>query len=107
MKKLNIPYIGIRIENIPSILKVLQTSKSDDKFAEHYVKLGKQKKTALEYLHSLRNLKLAKRDKGNNTVITHHGGYLREDDIENLDKNLVKHCLTYFPDVNIVTRILQ
>ena len=108
MKELSIPYIGIKIDAIPTILITLKNSKDEEEFINHFVKkLGKARKTVTEYLASLRNLKLATRDKKNQTVITKEGMYLIEDNIEYFYKNLLKHCLKRFSDLNIIKNYLK
>lgn len=107
MKTLDIPYIGIKIESIPTILRVLSNSKNDNDFIDYYTKLGKSEKTASEYLHSLRNLKLAKKNSEMNTILLPSGKALIEDDIELLYKNLLAHCLRHFPDLKIINEIFK
>ncbi len=107
MKTLDIPYIGIKIESIPTILRVLSSSKNDADFIDYYAKLGKSKKTASEYLHSLRNLKLAKKDTTKNTRIMSPGKVLLDDDISLFYHNLLKHCLLRFSDLRVIHKIIM
>jgi len=107
VKQLEIPYIGIKIESIPTILKILQNVEDDSEFVKYYESIGKKEKTALEYLRSLRNLKLAKLDNSKNTVLTMQGKYLLEDNIELLYENLLTHCLKNFPDLKVIREIVK
>ncbi len=102
MKELNIPYIGIKVESIPTILKILNEAKDDNDFISYYQKLGKKTKTITEYLASLRNLKLAERDKNKQTKINKSGLNLLNDDLDIMYKNLLEHCYKNFPDLKIV-----
>ena len=102
MKELNIPYIGIKVESIPTILKILNEAKDDNDFISYYQKLGKKTKTITEYLASLRNLKLAERDKNKQTKINKSGLNLLNDDLYIMYKNLLEHCYKNFPDLKIV-----
>ncbi len=107
MKKLNLPYIGIKIESLPTILKILSKSKNDAEFLDYFIKMGKAKKTASEYLASLRNLKLAQKDKNKQTIINSAGLNLINDDIEFFYKNLLNHCIKHFPDLRFVREIIK
>lgn len=107
LKELAIPYIGIKVESIPTILRILNESKDDDEFIKYFLDIGKQKKTAMEYLASLRNLKLAEKDKNGKTKVTSIGVNLLKDDIDLLYKNLLKHCLKCFPDLKIVKDVIK
>ncbi|WKN43389.1 hypothetical protein [Tunicatimonas pelagia] len=107
MKKLELPYIGIKIESLPTILKVLDSVDSDEKFFAYYEKVGKSRRTAYEYLHSLRNMKLAKRGTDENTIITKAGKKLIEDEVERLYENLYSHSIRSFPDLKILKDSVQ
>jgi glutamyl/glutaminyl-tRNA synthetase len=105
MKELDLPYIGVKIESLPTILSLLKNSKNDEDFISFYTSLGKSRKTATEYLASLRNLKLAKREKDGQTKINKAGKELIEDNIDKLYENLVQHCLRTFPDFKLLKQI--
>jgi hypothetical protein len=105
MKELDLPYIGVKIESLPTILSLLKESKNDENFISFYTSLGKSRKTATEYLASLRNLKLAKKDSEGNTKLDKAGKALIEDNIDRLYENLVSHCLKVFPDFKLVRSI--
>lgn len=107
LKQLEIPYIGIKIESIPTILKVLSKSANETEFLDYFIEIGKSKKTASEYLASLRNLKLAHKDKNNQTVLNTSGVNLIIDDIELFYKNLIVHCCNHFADLKIVRKVIK
>ena len=107
IKELNIPYIGIKVEAIPTILNVLNNSKNDNGFILYYEDLGKKRKTITEYLASLRNLKLAERDKNGQTKINNSGLNLLNDDLDTMYKNLLEHCYKNFPDLKIIKNIIK
>lgn len=107
MKLLDIPYIGMKLESLSTILRVLSESKSDEDFIHYFASIGKARKTATEYLASLRNLKLAKKDNQGNTILISSGENLLKDNINSLYKNLLKHCLNNFPDLKIVWEVAQ
>lgn len=107
LKKLNIPYIGIKVESIPTILKVLYNSKDNKDFINYYLNIGKKTKTITEYLASLRNLKLAYKDKSNQTKINSAGINLLNDDIDVLYNNLLNHCIKNFPDLKIIKNTIK
>lgn len=106
MRKLDIPYIGIKIESIPTILSVLSNAKNDEEFIEYYEKIGKRWPTIREYLHSLRNLKIAERDEFGNTRITSKGKAILADEQDLFYKNLLKHCLEVKPDIKIIKKLV-
>lgn len=106
LRRLELPYIGMKIESIPTMLKVLESANSSDDFIKYYEKLGKTKKTADEYLRSLRNIQLATLDKNNNTKISKFGLDIVNDDIALFYNNLLKHCLKKFPDLKIVKDLI-
>lgn len=107
IKELNIPYIGIKVEAIPTILNVLNNSKNDNDFILYYEDLGKKRKTITEYLASLRNLKLAERDKNGQTKINNSGLNLLNDDLDTMYQNLLEHCYKNFPDLKIIKNIIK
>ena len=107
IKTLNIPYIGIKVEAIPTILRVLNESKNDEDFIAYYRNLGKKTKTITEYLASLRNLKLAEKDKNKQTKINNSGLNLLNDDLDIMYKNLLKHCYKNFPDLKIIKNTIK
>ncbi len=107
IKILNVPYIGIKVEAIPTILHVLNNSQNDNDFILYYENLGKKQKTITEYLASLRNLKLAERDKNGQTKINNSGKNILNDDIDLLYQNLLNHCLNKFPDLKIIKTIIK
>jgi len=107
MKQLEIPYIGVKIEAIYTILETLKESSRNDEFVIFFVSKGKSPKTALEYLASLRNLRLAKRSTDGSTVILKSGEDLLNDSIKNLYINLLNHCLKNFPDLKILRDIIK
>jgi len=107
MKELDLPYIGVKIESLPTILTLLKDATSDDDFISYYKDLGKSPKTASEYLASLRNLKLAARNSKGQTIINISGMNLIEGNVEDLYDNLLKHCLKNFKDLTIVKKTIQ
>lgn len=107
MKELDIPYIGVKIESLPTILEVLKKSATNEDFIEYYTNLGKSPKTASEYLASLRNLRLAKKDKAGNTILVSAGISLSENNVNELYSNLLQHCLKNFPDLKLIKDLLQ
>jgi hypothetical protein len=88
-------------------LRVLNNSANEKEFLDYFIELGKSKKTASEYLASLRNLKLAQKDKNNQTIINTSGLNLIKDNIELFYKNLIIHCCNHFADLKIVRRIIK
>ena len=107
VKELNIPYIGIKVESIPTILNVLYNSKEDKDFIDYFLNTGKKTKTITEYLASLRNLKLAYKDNLNQTKINSAGINLLNDDIDILYNNLLNHCIKNFPDLKIIKNTIK
>ena len=105
MKELNLPYIGIKIESLPTILSVLKESTTDEAFISYYISLGKSRKTATEYLASLRNLQLAKRDEDGNTRLERTGRAIIEDNVDKLYINLAEHCVKSFPDFKFLKKL--
>lgn len=105
-KKLQIPYIGIKIEAIPTIIKVLSTSSGDKEFLQYYVKIGKAEKTASEYLRSLRNLELAKQDSNKRTILTKDGLNIIKDSPELFSENLYKYLYKKFPDFQVIRNLI-
>lgn len=105
MKELNLPYIGIKIESLPTILTILNDSKNDEAFISYYTSLGKSRKTATEYLASLRNLQLAKKDVDGNTKLEKTGRAIIEDNIDRLYINLSQYCLKAFPDFKLLKQV--
>lgn len=107
MKELDIPYIGIKVEAIPTILKILSEARDDNDFINYYQKLDKKTKTITEYLASLRNLRLAEKDNNKQTKINKAGLNLLNDDLDIMYKNLLEHCYKNFPDLKIIKDIIK
>lgn len=106
LKELNIPYIGIKIDAIPTILEVLAKSASNDDFVSYYEDKGKKPKTALEYLHSLRNIGLAVIDKNKQTILSAEGRKILNDSPELIYKNLYDIIFKKFSDLKFIKDIL-
>lgn len=106
-KELNIPYIGIKVESIPTILRILGNSSSNTDFINYYLETGKKTKTITEYLASLRNLKLAEKEKDKQTRLNNNGKKLLLNDIDLIYQNLLGHCLKNFPDLKIIKDIIK
>ena len=104
---LELPYIGIKIDSIPTILNILKNSDTDENFYEYYESYHKKRKTSSEYLSSLRNLKLACYDKEKNTRLTKDGIKLLNSPIDKFYNILLNHCLKHYSDLVIVKDIIK
>ena len=104
---LQIPYIGIKVDAIPTILQILSTCSSDNDFITYYETRGKTEKTILEYLRSLKNLKLVYIDAQKNHVLTTAGINIISDSEEYFYQNLCMYLLKNFSDLRIIKDILR
>ena len=107
LKKLDLPYVGIKIESLPTILNVLKNSKTNQEFCNYFILIGKTEKTALEYLRSLRNLKLANKNSTGETIINSYGLDLLNNDIGSIYKTLLEYCMKRFTGVKILTQTVK
>ena len=106
-KQLQIPYIGIKVDAIPTIMQILSICSDDSDFIAYYEARGKTEKTILEYLRSLKNLKLVYINTQKNHVLTTDGISIITDSEEHFYKNLRIYLLKNFRDLWIIKYILS